>query len=391
MQLRSRLWLPDDPLRMSAEPTLDRPRPSTRPLTPLVGRDEEIAALLSLLRQRDVRLLTLTGPGGVGKTRLALRVADEARHVFGRVVFVPLAAVRDPALVRPAIAQAIGVPEVGDAPLLDRLALALGRGRQLLLLDNLEQISEAGQTLVELLARAEGLSLLVTSRSLLNVQGEHQFPVSPLTLPPSLPATPTLTSQEADRYGAIALFVQRARAADPAFRLTDKNVATVASICQRLDGLPLALELAAARMALLSAPALLALLERRLYVLTGGPRDQPERLRTMRRAIDWSYQLLSPWEQALFRRLSVFAGGFGLVEAEAVVGEMDEPTVTEGGGTDSATFRRDGIGAGRHHRAGGPESGAPWRMARRRRRPGRSLHDAGDDPGVRLRAADRER
>jgi predicted ATPase/DNA-binding CsgD family transcriptional regulator len=305
-------------------------QPFQRPLTPLVGREEETAALLALLRQRDVRLLTLTGPGGVGKTRLALQVAEEARQTFARVAFVPLADIRDPALVLPAIARAIGVPEVSDTPLKHRLAMALDKGQQLLLLDNFEQVIAAGPTVVALLASATDLSLLITSRARLGVQGEHEFSVPPLRLPLAEPRShKALSSREAARYGAIALFVQRARAADPRFKLTDKNAITVASICQRLDGLPLAIELAAARMGLLSAPALLALLDRRLAALTGGPRDQPERLRTMRQAIAWSYNLLSPQEQALFCRLSVFAGGFALADAETVIGTAD------GNGTES--------------------------------------------------------
>jgi predicted ATPase/DNA-binding CsgD family transcriptional regulator len=294
------------------------------PLTSLVGRSAEIAALRGLLGEPEVRLITLTGPGGVGKSRLALRAAEEARDAFDRVAFVPLATVRNPTLVLPAIAQAIGIPDVSEAPLADRLAMALSRGRTLLLIDNFEQIVVAAPLIASLVARATGLTVLITSRALLRVQGEQEFPVSPLRLPPGGTAlAETLSRREAGHYGAIALFAQRARAANPTFMLTDENAATIAAICRRLDGLPLAIELAAARMRLLSAPALLALLERRLAVLTGGPRDQPERLRTMRRAVAWSFDLLSPHEQLAFRRLSVFDGGFGLVAAEAIVGDVD--------------------------------------------------------------------
>jgi predicted ATPase/DNA-binding CsgD family transcriptional regulator len=296
------------------------------PVTPLVGREAEIVAMLNLLQEPEVRLITLTGPGGVGKSRLALRIAEEARPLFDRVAFVPLATVRDPALVLPAIARACGIPEIAEVPLEHRVANALGRGKTLLLIDNFEQIVEAAPLLGELLARAPGISIIVTSRAILRIQGEHDYPVPPLRIPlrESQPMA-SLSCREASRYGAISLFTQRAHAADPAFRLTDANATTVAEICRRLDGLPLAIELAAARMRMLSAPALLALLERRLAVLTGGPRDQPERLRTMRRAIAWSYELLSPYEQAVFRRLSVFDGGFGLAAAEAVVSLVDGP------------------------------------------------------------------
>src|SRR5215208_438710 len=294
-------------------PRVERLEDLPWPVTTLVGREVELAAVLDLLTESDARLITLTGPGGVGKSRLALRVAEEARESFDRVAFVPLATVRDPALVLPAIARAFGIPEVAELPLLHRLATALGRDRTLLLLDNFEQIIEAGPIVGALLAKAPDLSLLITSRAPLRIQGEHEHPVPPLRLP-SEDARPGsfLSSRKVGQYGAIALFMQRARAVDPGFKLTEENVAIVTAICRRLDGLPLAIELAATRMRVLSAPALLALLERGLVVLTGGQRDQPERLRTMRQAIAWSYELLSPQEQRLFRRLSVFDGGFGL-------------------------------------------------------------------------------
>ncbi len=289
------------------------------PLAPFVGRHAELAAVRNELRRDGVRLLTLVGPGGVGKTRLALRVAEEVRGDFADgVVFVPLAAIRDPALVASAIAQVLGVREAGDRSPADRVKRHL-RGRHLLLLlDNFEQVLPAAPLVGDLLAAAPGLRVLVTSRSVLHLYGEVGVPVPPLALPPhgTLPLP-----EQVLRFDAVRLFVERARDAPAGFRLTAANAAVVAAICRRLDGLPLAIELAAARIALLPPAALLARLEQRLPLLVGGPRDHPDRLRTLRGTIAWSYDLLSPEEQTLFRRLAVFVGGFTLEAAEAVCGD----------------------------------------------------------------------
>jgi predicted ATPase/DNA-binding CsgD family transcriptional regulator len=283
---------------------------------PLIGRDHEYADLVSLLPRPGTRLVTLTGPGGVGKTRLALAVAkDVAPHFPDGVFLVPLAAVIDPDLVLPAIAHALGLRETGDRTVDALLIDYLGDRRALLLVDNLEQIVAVAPRLAHLLISCPGLVVLATSRSALRITGEQEYPLSPLTLPPpdirdsvALAANP-----------AVALFVRRAQAARPAFALTNANAAAVADICRRLDGLPLALELAAAWAKVLSPHALLARLTQRLALLTGGPRDAPTRLQTMRDAIAWSYDLLAPAHQTLFRRLAVFAGGFTLEAAEAVI------------------------------------------------------------------------
>ncbi len=289
------------------------------PLTSFVGREREVADLADLLARPDVRLVTLTGPGGVGKTRLALRVAaDIAGSPFDPVVFVPLASVVDPAVVPAAVGDAFGIRDATPRDLPGRLG-ALLRGRPLLLVvDNVEHLEVAAPVLPAILAAVPGSTILATSRVILRVSGEHPYPVPPLAVPPAdaIPSAASLAGSE-----AVRLFVTRAAEARPEFVLTDANAATVAGICRQLDGLPLALELAAARVRVLPPEALLARLDRRLSLLTGGPRDQPARLRTLREAISWSHDLLSPAEKRLFAHLAVFAGGFALGAATAVVAE----------------------------------------------------------------------
>ena len=233
------------------------------------------------------------------------------------MVFVSLAPLADPALVLPTVAQALGVQEAGDRPLVERLSAILGERRLLVVLDNLEHLLPAGPLLAELLAACPGLSILATSRVVLRVSGEQVYPVTPLALPA---ATRSLALTELAEQEAVALFVQRAHAADPGFAFTADNAPAVVEIVRRLDGLPLAIELAAARTRSLTPAALLARLSDRLRLLTGGARDLPERQRTMRDTIAWSHDLLTADEQVLFRRLGVFAGGFTLEAAEAVAG-----------------------------------------------------------------------
>ncbi|MDQ3694309.1 MAG: tetratricopeptide repeat protein [Chloroflexota bacterium] len=287
-------------------------------LTGFVGREREVAEVCALLRG-GVRLLTLIGSGGVGKTRLAVCVAKVLAPDFpDGVGFVGLAPVTDPLLVLPTVAQALGVREAGDRPVVERLGGLLGEQHLLVVLDNLEHLAAAAPQLLDLLAACPGLTILATSRVVLRLSGEQVYPVGPLALPA---ATRPLAPAEAAEHDAVALFVQRAQAADPAFTLSVENAATVVEIVSRVDGLPLAIELAAARVRSLTLTTLLARLSDRLSLLTGGARDLPERQRTMRNTIAWSYGLLNPEEQALVRRLAVFTGGFTLEAAEAVASE----------------------------------------------------------------------
>ncbi len=289
------------------------------PRTRLIGREPERAAARAHLLDEAVPLLTLTGPGGVGKTRLALQIAADVREAFdGGVAFVPLASIRDPALVLPTVAYALDIREGSEQSLLTRFAVALRDRRMLLVLDNLEQVLDAAADLADLLATCPSLTILATSRSILLVSGEQAFIVPPLSLPATDRVVPL---EDLAQSAAVELFVERARGADPGFAVTVQNAAAVAAICQRLDGLPLAIELAAARVRVLSPETLLARLTEPLALLTGGARDQPPRLRSLRDAVTWSHDLLSPQEQTLFRRLAVFAGGCTLEAGEAVCGE----------------------------------------------------------------------
>ncbi len=294
-------------------------RPSNLPIqrTPTVGRENEVMAVRALLARRETQLITLTGPGGIGKTRLGLQVLEGLAADFpGGMFYIPLAPVNDPNLVASVILQTLGVRDSGGQKPLHLLQEHLQNSANvLLMLDNFEHLLSAAPSLAELLSAGPGLKALVTSQARLHIYGEHEFPVPPLGLPDR---NAVFSFEELAQQPAIALFVERARAVRPDFRLTAENASIVADICARLDGLPLAIELAAARIKLLSPASLLARFESRLKLLTGGAADLPARQRTLRGTIDWSYGLLAPEEQKLFRRLAVFAGGCTLESAEAV-------------------------------------------------------------------------
>jgi predicted ATPase/class 3 adenylate cyclase/Tfp pilus assembly protein PilF len=288
-------------------------------LAPLVGRAEDISELTYLLSSSEVRVVTLTGPGGVGKTRLALAVGQELLSSFSDgVFFVDLSALSDPALVTGAIAGALGLRESPGRSLIDTVADYLASRQMLLILDNLEHLLAAAPDISARVSSAPSLKVLVTSREPLRIAGEHEIPLAPLGLP----------SKDGDRSvvvssPAVELFLTRARALRPGFELTEQDASSVAAICRRLDGLPLAIELAAARVKVLSLSALASRLEQSLAALGQGRRDVSARQRTLRGAIEWSYDLLAPDEQTLFRRLGVFAGGFTLEAAEAICDRDD--------------------------------------------------------------------
>jgi len=300
--------------------TLDRPRHNLPPQpTALIGREWELKNIGVLLERPNVRLVTLTGPGGTGKTRLALQAAAELLDQFrDGAFFVALAPIRDAALVAPTLAQTLSVKEASDRSIVERIKEYLSDRQMLLVIDNFEQVIDAALLVRELLDSAPELKILVTSRSALRLASEHEFAVPPLTLPDRahLPAIERLL-----HYESIQLFVERTQAIRPTFALDAENAAAVAEICHRLDGLPLAIELAAARSRLFAPLALLERLRRPLDLLTSGPRDAPTRHQTLRATIDWSYALLSPHEQAIFTQLAVFASGCTVAAAEAVCGD----------------------------------------------------------------------
>src|SRR5437764_1507257 len=301
------------------------------PLTPLIGREQEVLAVCALLQRQDVRLVTFTGTGGIGKTRLSLEVASELLRAFSDgVYFIPLASIVDPALVIPTIAHELGMThryaerQQPVAEHMDYLKTTLREKRCLLLLDNFEQVGSAAPYMGQLLAACPHVKMLVTSRAVLRLQGEHAFPVPPLALPEG---TSPLPVKDLTQYAAIALFLQRAMAIKPDFDVTTANVQTIAMICRRLDGLPLAIELAAARIKLLPPQALLQRLIHPLNVLTGGRQNAPERQQTLRNTIAWSYHLLNAVEQQLFRRISVFVGSCSLEAIEALYSSYPDRTM----------------------------------------------------------------
>jgi predicted ATPase/class 3 adenylate cyclase len=290
------------------------------PATPLVGREREAAAVADLVLGEGVRLVTLTGPGGVGKSRLVVEVARRLGPKFADGVrFVELAAVPVADLVPAAVAAGLGLTTSAGRLSADLVSYLRGR-RLLLVLDNFEHVVSAAGLLAELLAAAPGVVVLVTSRVVLRLRGEHEFAVPPLAVPAAGTGPDT---DDVRGYASVGLFVERAHAAAPGFEMTSENAAAIAEICRRLDGLPLAIELAAARVRLLPPQALISRLGQRFSLLTGGARDLPERQRTLRSTLDWSYGLLSAGEQAMLARLGVFAGTFGLPAAEAVCGAAD--------------------------------------------------------------------
>ena len=335
--------VPDSVEEPAAEPATTLPAP----LTELIGRESEVDDLERLLRLPAVRFVTLTGPGGIGKSRLAIAAAARAGDEFtGGVVFVDLAPVREASLVINAIAAALGVRDTGDAPLTEKVMMSVRNRRLLLVLDNVKQVLDAAPVFTALLTAAPALTLLLTSRSLVRVSAERSFPVGPLELP--RPGRPT-SLDELRATAAVALFVERVHAVKPDFELTEGNADAVVKICVALDGVPLAIELAAARIRTLSPATMLERLDRRLPLLVGGMRDLPERQQTLRRTIEWSTELLDDPERDLLATLGVFAGGFFLEAAEAVADGANGDVVTRLGILVDNSLVREGDSDGYSH------------------------------------------
>ena len=311
------LWLPGLPNEFPPlQSTGATPGNLPTPLTPIIGRQREVADVSSLLARDDVRLVTLTGPGGTGKTRLSLEVGQALSDGFpDGTFFIDLAPISDPGLVPTTIAHTLGLREGGGRPPFDSLKEHLASRRMLLIIDNLEQVIAAAPFMAQLLAAAPQVKTLATSRIPLQIRGEREYPLSTLPVPPQ---DSTLTPEQLLEYESVCLFTQQAQAARPVFQLTSENAAAVVGICRRLDGLPLALEIAAARIRILPPAALLSRLDQSMKLLVGGAADLPERHQTVRAAIDWSHNLLSADEQRVFSRLSIFVGGFTFETAEAV-------------------------------------------------------------------------
>jgi len=288
--------------------------------TNFIGRKTELAELTDLLQRPDVRLVSLTGPGGTGKTRLSLEAGRACLDRFSDgVYFIDLAQIRDPSLVAPTIAHTLGIREGGGQPPLETLKGYLGDKDMLLIFDNFEQVTAAASDVAELLTSAPGIKIMVTSRILLRLRGEQEYPVSPLKVPADL----RKPGEDLLEYEAIALFRQQARSVQPRFEITEENRSAVVEICRRLDGLPLAIEIAAARTRMLPPRAMLKRLDQSLSLLVGGPKDLPDRQQTLRQTIDWSYELLEASVQDLFARLGIFAGGFTLDAAEELCKGLD--------------------------------------------------------------------
>ena len=311
------------------------------PVTPLVGRAADLASLIELAREHPV--VTITGPGGVGKTRIVIELGRMLTPEFlDGVAFVALADVTEPADFLPALADALDVKEAEERTLGEGIVSLIGDKKALLLLDNLEQVVLAATEVAGLAQSCPGLRIVTTSRTPLRIAVEREYPLAPLALPPS----PDPDSTESlIAYSAVALFVERARTTKGSFELTPKNAGVVAAICRRLDGLPLAIELATARLRLLSPEALLERLDHALDVLTSGARDTPERQQALRATIDWSHSLLDEKEQRLFRRIAVFAGGCTLADLEAVCADLGESVLDELESlVDKALVQADGQG-----------------------------------------------